>query len=572
MERSLRRSWSGRPACTANFSSRARSRLVAELGTADRHLRDRRRGRDHRGSCRGSSLRISRSKLVGKRDPVIADFGRLPAFRRETVIHRLEIPHGRFERRIRLSTGKLRELARSELERGCLMLRPDQAPRMSETVRMANDTRQQDTSGAQERAAARSARATSSSFRCVKWCCSPVSSCRSRSAGPPRSRRRKRRRAASASSASSCRSTRRSRIPKPSQLHRIGTTAQILRYVTSPDGAHHVICRGIRRFRINGFVEGHPYLAAHVEEIGTAEVVDARDRGAAAFAARARAGSRAAPAERAGRGARRDRERSNSASGLADFVAGIMDASPAEKQEVLEALDVKERLDKVLSLLAQRLEVLRLSKQIGDQTQQSLSSQQREHILREQLRQIQKELGEGDDKTAEIAELRATIDKAGMPDEAKSRGRQGAEASRAHAGSGAAEYGMIRTYLDWLIEPPLVGHEPRAHRHRRGAPHPRRGPLRAREGQAAHPRISRGAQAEPSTARARSFASSGRPASARPRSARASRARRGANSRGSASAACMTKRRSAATGAPISARSQATSSSRSARPARAIRC
>ena len=143
----------------------------------------------------------------------------------------------------------------------------------------------------------------------------------------------------------------------------------------------------------------------------------------------------------------------DSPSALADFVAGVMDAKPAEKQDILETLDVKERLDKVLALLAQRIQILKLSKEIGEQTQQSLSSQQREHILREQLRQIQKELGEGDDKAVEIAELRLLIEKAGMPKEAEDQAKK--ELKRLERmPEAAAEYGMIRTYLDWLIELP----------------------------------------------------------------------------------------------------------------------
>ena len=142
-----------------------------------------------------------------------------------------------------------------------------------------------------------------------------------------------------------------------------------------------------------------------------------------------------------------------SASALADFVAGVSDARASEKQEILETIDVKERLDKLLALVAQRIEVLKLSKTIGEQTQQSLSSQQREHILREQLRQIQKELGEGDDKPAEIAELREQIEKADMPKEAAEQAKK--ELKRLERmPEAAAEYGMVRTYLEWLIELP----------------------------------------------------------------------------------------------------------------------
>jgi ATP-dependent Lon protease len=143
----------------------------------------------------------------------------------------------------------------------------------------------------------------------------------------------------------------------------------------------------------------------------------------------------------------------DSPSALADFVAGIIDAKPAEKQRVLETLDVKERLDKVLIMLVQRIEVLKLSKEISDQTQQSLSSQQREHILREQLRQIQKQLGEDNDKSAELSELRQQIEKAGMPKEAEEQARK--ELKRLERmPEAAAEYGMVRTYLEWLVELP----------------------------------------------------------------------------------------------------------------------
>src|SRR5262249_37352680 len=182
--------------------------------------------------------------------------------------------------------------------------------------------------------------------------------------------------------------------PTPEQLHRIGTTGEILRYVTAPDGTHHIVCRGVRRFRVLQFLPGHPFLAARVEEIGSAEVltpdIEARVR---LLRERAREAMQLLPGLPAELGAALDSL--ESASGLADFVGGLIDAKPGEKQELLETVDVKERLDKVLALLTQRIQILRLTKEIGEQTQQSLSSQQREHILREQLRQIQKELGGG---------------------------------------------------------------------------------------------------------------------------------------------------------------------------------
>jgi len=237
--------------------------------------------------------------------------------------------------------------------------------------------------------------------------------------------------------------------PTAEQLNRLGTAAQILRYVTAPDGTHHVIAQGLRRFRVLEFLPGYPFLVARVEEIGVAEVITPEIEARAALVReRAREAMQLLPNVPAEVAATIDGLESPSA--LADFVGGIIDAKPSEKQEVLETIDVKERLDKVLNLLVQRIEVLKLSKQIGEQTQQSLSSQQREHILREQLRHIQKELGEGDEKSVELGELREAIDKAGMPKEADDQATK--EIKRLERMPDASpEYGMIRSYLDWLI-------------------------------------------------------------------------------------------------------------------------
>jgi ATP-dependent Lon protease len=143
----------------------------------------------------------------------------------------------------------------------------------------------------------------------------------------------------------------------------------------------------------------------------------------------------------------------DSPTALADFVAGIIDIPVREKQDLLETFDLTLLLDKLLGLLAKRIQVLELSKEIGDQTQQTLSSQQREHILREQLRQIQKELGDDDVKSTEMKELAERIEKAGMPDDAEQQARR--ELKRLERMPEASpEYGMTRTYLEWLIDLP----------------------------------------------------------------------------------------------------------------------
>ncbi|GFO82470.1 MAG: hypothetical protein A49_20970 [Methyloceanibacter sp.] len=225
-----------------------------------------------------------------------------------------------------------------------------------------------------------------------------------------------------------------------------------MRYVTAPDGAHHLVVRGLHRFKVLEFLDGYPFLAARIEEIGETEVYTT-ELAARVHQLRERAREALsllpnAPQELAGA-----MEQVESPSMLADFIANVMDTSPANKQDLLETFDVSARIDKVLRELAEQIEVLRLSKQIGEQTQESLSGRQREHILREQLRQIQKELGEGEDGETEIAELGEAIDKAGMSKEAETQAKK--ELRRLERmPEASAEHGMIRTYLDWLIELP----------------------------------------------------------------------------------------------------------------------
>jgi ATP-dependent Lon protease len=240
--------------------------------------------------------------------------------------------------------------------------------------------------------------------------------------------------------------------PGPEHLHRIGTVAEILRYVTAPDGGHHLVARGQRRFRVVEFLPGYPYLVARVDEVGEAEVysteIAARMHQLRERAREATSLLPNVPTEITGA-----IEQIQSPSQLADFIANVSDLTPKEKQDLLETFEVSERLDRLLRYLAQQIEVLRLSKQIGEQTQESLAGRQREHILREQLRQIQKELGEGEDGPAEIAELREAITKAGMSEEAEKQALK--ELKRLERMSEAsAEHGMVRTYLDWLIELP----------------------------------------------------------------------------------------------------------------------
>ena len=241
--------------------------------------------------------------------------------------------------------------------------------------------------------------------------------------------------------------------PMPVDLHRVGTEANLLRYVTSPDGSHHVICQGEQRFRIVEFLDGYPFFVARIVRVPEAETstkeIDARLLNLRTQATEVLQLLPQTPAElvNAVQGV-------TSAPALADLIASFMDITPPEKQELLETFDIERRLDRVSELLAYRLEVLRLSRQISDRTKETMDERQREFLLREQLKTIQKELGEGDDaKSQEIAELRKKIEDAHMPEEVEAHAKR--ELARLERMPEAAgEYSMARTYLEWLAELP----------------------------------------------------------------------------------------------------------------------
>ncbi len=240
--------------------------------------------------------------------------------------------------------------------------------------------------------------------------------------------------------------------PAPLDLHRIGTTANVLRYVTAPDGNHHLICGGQQRFKILEFVGGHPFLAARFELVdepeGRGTEVEARF-----ILLRERALEAVELLPQAPRELADTIRGMSSAAQLADLVAGTMDIGPAEKQEVLETFDLSARLDRVLAFLNERLGVLRLSRELGEATRGTLEKRQREHLLREQLATIRKELGEDEGTAAEVEDLKKAIAEAGMPEEVEQQANK--ELRRLERmPEAAAEHGMLRGYLDTLIELP----------------------------------------------------------------------------------------------------------------------
>jgi ATP-dependent Lon protease len=238
----------------------------------------------------------------------------------------------------------------------------------------------------------------------------------------------------------------------PADLHPVGTVVNILRYVTTPDGNHHIVCQGVQRFRITDFVEGYPFLLARglhlVEPTTSGPEIEARF-----LVLKQQIRDTLELLPQVPQELRQTVENTTSAGALADLAASYLDSKPAEKQEILEALDLVPRLDKVTELLSKRLEVLRISSEIGSKTKSSLDARQREMVLREQMAAIQRELGEDDSNKQAIADLDKAITEAKMPPEAETAARK--ELRRLQrTPEASAEHGMIRTYLDTLVELP----------------------------------------------------------------------------------------------------------------------
>jgi len=240
--------------------------------------------------------------------------------------------------------------------------------------------------------------------------------------------------------------------PGPDDVHRVGSSAAVLRYLAGPDGTHQAVVRGLRRFRVAEFLEGYSFAVARVQYIDEPEAVDAEIEG------RGRALKQSAletlqllphapPEMAAGLLGIDDPAQ------LADIIGSLLDSSPQEKQSLLETFDLKARLDKLLEVLARRIQVLQVSRDVTQRTQESIGDLNRKHLLREQIRTIQKELGEGDDTTAEIDELEKAITGARMPTEVDKVARK--ELKRlARMSDASGESSTVRSYLEWLVELP----------------------------------------------------------------------------------------------------------------------
>lgn len=242
--------------------------------------------------------------------------------------------------------------------------------------------------------------------------------------------------------------------PSVEDVYKIGTVVAIRMMAQVPDGIK-LIVQGIQRIEILGAVETSPYLRVKVRAIEEPAVpeedlleVEALRRNIGAMFTRVVQLSTDLPDE--------IQSITNTASPqlLTDLIAAQMPRlTYQERQEILETIDLKPRMTRLMELLAREVQVLELGNRLQSEVAQEMGKTQREYYLREQIRQINKELGEGDDRTQETDEIREKIAKSGMPEEATKEAER--ELDRLNRMNPAApEYNVARTYLDWMVAMP----------------------------------------------------------------------------------------------------------------------
>jgi len=238
-----------------------------------------------------------------------------------------------------------------------------------------------------------------------------------------------------------------------SDIYTIGTKAKIVKTVTLPDGNMNVILRGMNRIRTLEYVTNTPFFRARTldleEEYQDNPEVRALEENLKNQAIRAIKLIPTIPDEISVMISSIDRP-----GYLADLIASNLNVSVSEKQEILEAVNVEDRLQKVTVLVNQKIEILELGSKIQSQVKGEIDRNQREYYLREQLKAIQRELGEKDDK-AEIEELRDRMKKKNLPEETRKVAEK--ELDRlSKIPPQAAEYTVSRTYIDWILELPWL--------------------------------------------------------------------------------------------------------------------
>jgi ATP-dependent Lon protease len=240
--------------------------------------------------------------------------------------------------------------------------------------------------------------------------------------------------------------------PGPDDLYRVGVAGTVARMMKVPDGTLRILVQGGERIRITDYISEDPYLVARIEAmpdvLEPSTELEALTHNVQSTFSEIIEQIPYLPEELQLAVTNLDEP-----SALGHLIAGALRISTEEKQELLEEVDVAKRLRRLSEILTRELEVVRLGSKIQSQVESEIDKGQREYFLRQQLKAIQDELGEGDEQQVEVNELRQRIEEAGLPEEAKQQAER--ELGRLEKLPPiAAEYGVIRTYLEWLVDLP----------------------------------------------------------------------------------------------------------------------
>ncbi|HWP28708.1 MAG TPA: LON peptidase substrate-binding domain-containing protein, partial [Chloroflexota bacterium] len=240
--------------------------------------------------------------------------------------------------------------------------------------------------------------------------------------------------------------------PTAGDLYQVGTEAIIGRVLKMPDGTTSILIQGQRRVRVTQVLHEEPYLCVRavpvIETPPSDDSIEALMRAVVSLYEKCTKLNASIPDDHYVAALNIDEP-----GALADFISSDLDLTVATRQDLLETFDTGERLRKVSILLGKELDVLELQSKIHTAVQEEVDKSQREYFLREQMKVIQKELGEADSLTRDIAQLREKIAAAGMPDSVRAKAEE--EVDRLAAiPPGSPEMGMVRAYVDWLVTLP----------------------------------------------------------------------------------------------------------------------
>jgi ATP-dependent Lon protease len=247
--------------------------------------------------------------------------------------------------------------------------------------------------------------------------------------------------------------------PGEGDLYPVGAAARVLKSLKHSTGNYSLILQGLTRIKLAGITQHGPYLRAKVVRVEESPVIDDVEAEALAMSLREVAKQVIQLMPELPREAQSLIDSIQEPGALADLVAANLDAPVEEKAQLMSTADVKDRIKQVLKLLTRQLEILKMRERINSQIKEEMGKNQREYVLRQQLKAIKEELGEDEGDQGDLDGLEERITKANLPGESEQVARKQLRRLRSMQ-VGSAEYTVVRTYLDWILDLPWTHSTP----------------------------------------------------------------------------------------------------------------